>query len=118
MSSVAPEYAPEGPVFLLKNYRYCDHDGSPHFNADGYAFWEDDEGRAWKASARDAPDHYRSIVAGTAVSDVWDVFGIPRKSHGTLAHFREGGAYLDFVESCPGLWHLRPGKEPEPFGDK
>jgi len=116
-SSIAPEYAPEGRVFLLRNYRYCEHNGSPHFNADDYAFWEDREGRPWKASARDATDHYRNIVAGTAVSDVWDVFGIPRDNSGSLAYFRKQGAHLDFVESCPGLRHLRSGTEPEQSGD-
>jgi len=105
----APQYAPEGPVFLLRNYRYCDHNGSPHFNADDYAFWRDRGGHAWKAPYSDAPDHYRNVVAGTAVSDVWATFGIPRENSGPLGHFREGGAHLDFVDPCPGLWHLRSG---------
>lgn len=116
-NSIAPEYAPNGPVVLLKNYRYCEHDTSPHFNADEYVFWEDRQGRPWKACSRDAPDHYRTIVAGTAVSDAWNAFAIPRDDSGSLGYFREQGAHLDFVKPCPGLRHLRSGTEPEQGGD-
>ena len=113
-SSIAPEYAPNGPVNLLKNYRYCEHDEEPHFNVDDCVFWEDREGRPWKAHSKDAPDHYKSIVAGTAVSDVWDAFKIPpEEKSGSLAQFREQGAHLDFVDPCPGLRHLRSDTEPE-----
>jgi hypothetical protein len=116
-SSIAAEYAPNGPVVLFKNYRYCEHDRSPHLNVDDHAFWQDRQGNPWKASSRDAPDHYREIVAGTAVSDVWDAYGIPQSKSGSLADFRKQGAHLDFVKPCPGLRHLRSGTEPERSGD-
>jgi len=113
-STTAPEYAPDGPVMLLKNYRHCEHDGKLHWNVDDHAFWEDSEGRPWKASSKDAPDHYKAVVAGTAVSDVWDVFKIPpEKKSGSLTQFREQGAPLDFVEPCPGLRHLRSDIKPQ-----
>jgi len=111
-SPIAPEYAPDGPVTLVKNYRYCEHDGKPHWNVDDCVFWEDGEGRPWKAPSKDAPDHYRAIVAGTAVSDVWDAFKIPPENEsGSLTQFREQGAHLDFVRPCPGLRHLRSDTE-------
>lgn len=96
-------YAPNGPVYLLRNYRYCEHDGSPHFNVDDIAFWTDGSDRQWMASSEDAPDHYRTTVAGTAVSDVWNQYGIPKASSGTVEDFRRQGAYMNFVKPCPGL---------------
>ena len=99
------EYTPSGRVYVLRNYRYCEHDRSPHFNADDIAFWTDCSGRQWKASSKDAPDHYQTVVAGTTVSDVWSRYYIPVASSGAVEDFRKKGAHLDFVEPCPGLAH-------------
>ncbi len=117
-NSIAPEYAPEGPVFLLRNYRGCKHNGSPHCNADDVVFWTDEQGHPWKAPSKEAPDHYKDIVAGTAVSDVWEVYGIPKANSGSLADFRKQGAHLNFVEPCPGLRHLRPSAESDQPGER
>lgn len=111
-SSIAPEYAPNGPVVLFRNYRCCDHNGSPHFNVDDHVFWRDQKGNPWKMSSREAPDHCKEIVAGTLVSDIWDAYGIPQSKSGSLADFRKKGAHMDFVMPCPGLRHLRSGTKP------
>lgn len=99
-----PEYAPHGTVYLVRNYRYCQHDGSPHFNVDDRVFWTDQSGQPWTESSSDAPDHYKKVVAGTLVSDAWSQYRIPVASSGSLEEFRKQGAYLNFVKPCPGLW--------------
>jgi len=106
------EYAPNGPVYLLRIYRYCEHDGSPHFNVDDTALWTDRRGQQWRASSKDSPDHYQAAVAGTLVSDVWSQYHFPVASSGPLEDFRREGAYLNFVQACPGLAAKSPDEQP------
>ncbi|MCX5653558.1 MAG: hypothetical protein NTY65_02760 [Planctomycetota bacterium] len=102
-SYTGPKYTPTGTIYLVRNLRYCEHDGSPHFNADDIAFWTDCTGRQWKASSKDAPDHYKAAVAGTAVSDVWPKYRIPVASSGVVDDFRRNGGYLSFAQACPWI---------------
>ena len=97
------QYAPSATVYLLRTYRDCEHNGNPHFNVDDHAFWKDRQGHKWEASYKEAPDHYQEAVAGTTVSDLWNLYAIPVASSGNLEDFRKGGGRLNFVEVCPGL---------------
>ena len=94
------ENTPQGQVVLVRRYRYCKHDGSPHFNADSQVLWTDQQGRAWQASTNRDSDHYMYVVSGTDLSGIADAYQLPEMTSGSLEQFRKGGAYLDFSPDC------------------
>lgn len=94
--------APCGEVILVRRYRYCEHDGSPHFNADNQLLWSDATGRAWQATPANAPDHYIAVISGTALEEIAEAYLLPEQKQGSIELFREDGARLDFGPVCPG----------------
>ncbi len=86
----------DGSVFLVRNFRYCTHDGNPHVNADDTVAWRDRRGRPWLLSSRHGSDHYRSLSAGTTTNDVVASFHIPPERRGTIERFRAAGGMLTF----------------------
>lgn len=97
------EFTPSGVVVLIRRIRYCDHDGSPHFNADSQVVWTDVQGRPWQASSNSDPDHYTVVVSGTDLGSAAAAYNLPLSTSGSLDEFRSGGAFLDFRGPCPGF---------------
>jgi len=57
------ELAPSAPIVVIRNMRYCEHDGNPHFNSDDSVFFAHKSGRIGKVIRKDAEDHYKKISA-------------------------------------------------------
>src|SRR4030042_929165 len=56
------EIARGAHVIDWRTFRYCEHDGYPHLNADDNIMFPDKKGNIWKVSRSDAPDHYINIA--------------------------------------------------------
>jgi len=55
-----------GHMVFQKIWRYCEHDGVPHVNADIIAYWESLNGKWYRSIAGTPVDHYLTLASGTA----------------------------------------------------
>jgi len=61
-----------GHLVFQKTWRYCEHDGNPHINADIIAYWEGLNGKWYRSIAGMPVDHYLTLASGTANTVIRD----------------------------------------------
>ncbi|MBU2540932.1 MAG: hypothetical protein KJ593_03420 [Candidatus Omnitrophica bacterium] len=93
------DYACEGviipkcsPVVLWRTFRYCEHDGVPHLNADDNIIFPDQKGSIWKVSKTDSEDHYISIATWAGLNVIASAYHLPQVPSGAYSDYVENGA--------------------------
>lgn len=79
-------------VINWRTFRYCEHDGNPHFNADDNIICPDDKGNIWKISRDSSPDHYISIATWAGLQNIADAYYLPAEPNGPYSQYIENGA--------------------------
>jgi hypothetical protein len=94
-SSIPPDTAPSGDVYLWRSFR-IGQGGSPPHKADDCLYYTDSDGNSWRVHSKDSPDHHKGIMSGSGMSAISNDFYLPSASSGTLDEYRAKGAHLDF----------------------
>ena len=79
-------------VIDWRTFRYCEHDGYPHLNADDNIIFPDKRGNIWKISRNDAPDHYIGIVTWAGFRYIAEAYHLPKEKQGPYNKYVENGA--------------------------
>jgi len=95
---------PSGTLFIVRVFRKCDHDGSPHINVDDYLYYTNSAGQCFKCTAGESEEHYFPIVNASPLYTVVNHVGpMPNKPEGTLDEYVNYCSSVNFVNLCPGL---------------
>lgn len=86
---------PQGqPIVLVRLLRYCEHDGTPHYNADDQIFFQTVNGYTYRFSRNNAPDHYIALANLAGLTDIADAYHLPTQKSGLISDFKANGAEL------------------------
>ena len=95
LRTVAEAIAPRADVYLLRYFRTYPGSAPPR-KVDDALYWLDPSGNCWSLHSKDSPDHHREIMSSTGLEGLIDDMDLPAARRGTLAEYRQAGAYLDF----------------------
>ncbi|MCK4408565.1 MAG: hypothetical protein KAW67_00675 [Candidatus Eisenbacteria sp.] len=95
--------APDGDLYMVKVFRYCKHDGTPHFNVDNRLLWCDADGNEWQLSSTEGGDHYRTALSGTGLINLSGDYAFPPGYSGPISDFAGGGVCVDVRGIAPDL---------------
>ena len=87
-------------VVDVRQFRYCEHDDTPHINADDNIICVDTKGNVWRIPRKDFPDHYISIAEWAGFSSLANAHNLPTKTEGTVSEYLENGALLPIKIEC------------------
>lgn len=95
---------PSGTLLLVRVFRKCDHDGSPHINKDDHLFYTNSAGYCLKYTPSAPEEHYYPIVEASPLKTlIEEVPARPNNAEGTLEDYVSNCASLDFKKLCPGI---------------
>lgn len=95
------ELAPRAPVVVMRNMRYCDHNGKPHLNSDDTVFFAHKNGRIGRVARKDAEDHYKEISKFGGLEYIAEAFHLPEEKSGPISQYVENGALVPIRIDCP-----------------
>jgi hypothetical protein len=81
-------------ITVVRLLRHCEHDGTPHFNADDQIIFPAADGNVYRLSRKDAPDHYIALSANVGIQDVASAFNLPDEKYGPINEYSHKGASL------------------------
>jgi hypothetical protein len=81
-------------ILVVRLLRHCEHDGTPHFNADDQVIFPATNGNVYRLSRNDAPDHYVALVRNAGIQDVASAYNLPDDKYGHIDHYSYKGASL------------------------
>ncbi len=87
-------------VIDWRTFRYCEHDGYPHLNADDNIIFPDKKGNIWKISRNDAPDHYISIATWAGLNYIAEAYHLPQEKQGPYSKYVANGATVPIRIEC------------------
>lgn len=87
-------------VIDWRTFRYCEHDGYPHLNADDNIIFPDHKGNIWKISKNDAPDHYINIATWAGLNYIAEAYHLPCEKQGPYSKYVENGATVPIRIEC------------------
>ena len=79
-------------IVLVRLFRECCHDGTPHFNADDQLIVPCTDGSILRITRSKAPDHYIKAIAASSLSSIGSVYSLPCSSHGSIGSYIQNGA--------------------------
>ena len=92
---------PKGSEIIMQRvFRYCDHGGTIHLNADDYLYFPVKDGRILYTSRRDAPDHYMCIVSEAGLTPIAEAYQLPVEKQGPIYKYKENGALIPIKMDC------------------
>lgn len=94
------ELAPSAPIFVMRNIRYCEHDGKPHLNSDDNVFFAHKSGRIGRVARKDAEDHYREISTFGGLGHIAEALHLPKEQSGPISQYVENGALVPIRIDC------------------
>ncbi|MFA5155807.1 MAG: hypothetical protein WC532_00225 [Candidatus Omnitrophota bacterium] len=95
------ELAPDAPVVVMRNMRYCDHNDKPHLNSDDTVFFAHKSGRIGRVVRKDAEDHYKEIAKIGGLEHIAEAFHLPKETSGPISQYVENGASVPIRIDCP-----------------
>jgi hypothetical protein len=81
-------------VIVVRLLRLDYAHGEPHYNADDQIIFPVHDGRIFRVTRRDAPDHYLKITATANIASVADAYRLPDIKYGPIQNYTENGASL------------------------
>jgi hypothetical protein len=81
-------------ITIVRLLRHCEHDGTPHFNADDQIIFPASDGNVYRLSRNDAPDHYMALSTNAGIKDVASAYNLPDDKFGPIAQYSHKGATL------------------------
>lgn len=81
-------------IIVVRLLRFDNTHGDPHYNADDQIIFPIQDGRIFRISRRDAPDHYLKITATANITSVADAYRLPDIKYGPIQNYSEKGASL------------------------
>jgi len=81
-------------IVAWRTFRYCEHDGIPHLNADDNIIFPDQKGNIWKLARNDSPDHYIEIAEYAGIQHIADAYHLPINPYGPCCKYVENGASM------------------------
>lgn len=86
-------------IIVVRLLRFDNTHGDPHYNADDQIIFPIQDGRIFRISRRDAPDHYLKITATANIKSVADAYKLPEAKYGPVDGYSERGAdlYINLV---------------------
>lgn len=81
-------------IMVVRLVRHCEHDGTPHFNADDQIIFPGADGNVYRVSRKDAPDHYIALSTSAGIQDIASAYNLPADKYGPIKQFRHKGARL------------------------
>jgi hypothetical protein len=86
---------PKGqPIVVTRLLRYCEHDGTPHYNADDQIFFQTVDGFTYRISRNDSPDHYIALADLAGIGNIANAYRLPTQKSGLISDFKANGAEL------------------------
>jgi len=79
-------------IVLVRLFRECCHDGTPHFNVDDQLIIPCTDGSILRIIRSEAPDHYIKAIAASSLSSIGSVYSLPCDSHGPIGSYIQSGA--------------------------
>lgn len=83
-------------IIAVRLLRKCNHDGTPHYNADDQIIFPTNKGDVYRISRRNAPDHYIPLTKNAGISSIADAYNLPDLQNGPIDHYDYNGASLHF----------------------
>ena len=81
-------------IMVVRLLRHCEHDGTPHFNADDQIIFPANNGNIYRLSRNYAPDHYITLTTNAGIQDVASAYNLPEDKYGPINHYSHKGASL------------------------
>jgi len=79
-------------IILVRYFRECNHDGTPHFNVDDQLIYPCKDGKIYRFARRDSPDHYIELIGASSLTSIGSVYSLPIQKHGEIADYKANGA--------------------------
>ncbi len=96
-------YIPEGSDIIIQRvFRYCEHNGTPHLNADDVLYFPDKKGNIIRIFRNDAPDHWLKIAGFSGLTHIAKAYHLPTATAGPANSYAENGALVPILMDCPG----------------
>lgn len=81
-------------ITVIRLLRHCEHDGTPHFNADDQIIFPAVNGNVYRLNRKDAPDHYIALSGNAGIQDIASAYNLPDDKHGPIKQYSYKGASL------------------------
>jgi len=89
-------------IVAWRTLRYCEHDETPHLNADDNIIFPDQKGNIWKIARSDSPDHYIKIAEYAGIQHIAEAYHLPIDKYGSCSKYVENGASMPIkIERYP-----------------
>lgn len=89
-------------VIIQRGFRYCEHDGYPHINADDYVIFVDEKGAVWRIHRDSSSDHYIGIATWVGSDTIANAHHLPKEPRGPYYKYLENGASIPIKIECRG----------------
>ncbi len=81
-------------IMVVRLLRHCEHDGTPHFNADDQVIFPATNGNIYRLSRNDSPDHYITLAGNAGIQDIASAYNLPNDKYGPIDRYSHKGANL------------------------
>ncbi|MFH1692091.1 MAG: hypothetical protein ABIC68_05960 [Candidatus Omnitrophota bacterium] len=90
----------DSPIIVQRDERFCQHDGSPHFNSDDQVFFVTKNGDVGRIHRKDSPDHYIAISTYGGLQHIAQAYHLPKEKFGPIRNYIENGALMPIRIDC------------------
>ncbi len=79
-------------IILVRYFRECNHNGILHYNVNDQLIYPCKDGKVYRISRKDAPDHYLDIIGASSLTSIGSAYSLPIQEHGAIADYKKNGA--------------------------